>query len=267
MQAAMCSIAWKQEPIETVMPLIAGAGYSGIELWGPHLDRFVAAVGSLDPLVTQLHRLGLAVPMVSAYFDLLNHPEDSIAVASRHLHYALRLGAPLVRMFTGGGGSAAASEADWAAVTIALRGLCDLARPYGIAFALETHDGHLHDTTPSTLRSLEAVGASNLAVNLDIHNLYMRGEKPLWSLAQLWPWVRILHLKSQRLVNDAPLACGLAEGALDYGLFLQSLAARGYDGFVSIEWFGPAPAEAAASEIAFLRAVLGKALAARGRLA
>jgi sugar phosphate isomerase/epimerase len=262
MQAAMCSIAWKPEPIEAVAPLVAAAGYSGIELWGPHLDRFVAAAGSLDPLVAQLRTLGLTVPMVSAYFDLLNQPEESIAIASRHLHYALRLGAPLVRMFTGGGGSATASEAAWATITDVLGELCDLARPYGIAFALETHDGHLHDTTPSTLRLIHAVNAPNLGVNLDIHNLYARGEEPLWSLEQLWPWVRILHLKSQRLVNGAPQVCGLAEGNLDYTAFLQALAVRGYGGAVSIEWFGSAPTQAAASELAFLRNVLGYTLTA-----
>jgi len=260
MYAAMCSIAWKQAPIEAVLPLVAKAGYAGIELWGPHLDGYAAANDSLDPLVAQLRALGLQVPMISAYYDLRNDPDEAIATATRHLHYALRVGAPLLRMFTGGGGSATASETDWAVVTDVLGELCSLAKPYGVAWALETHDGHLHDTTPATLRLLDAVRAPNLGVNLDIYNLYARGEDPLWSLAQLWPWVRILHLKNMRIGADGREPCGLAEGEMDYVPFLQALAKRGYASYVSIEWFGPAPERAAISELAYLRQVLSSAL-------
>jgi len=263
MKAAMCSIAWKPDPIESVLPLIAAAGYTGAELWGPHLDRYVEAAGSLDPLVAQLDRLGLQVPMISAYFDLLNEPDEGIAIATRHLHYALRVGAPLVRMFTGGGSSAGANEADWAIIAEVLGEICALAAPYHVTFALETHDGHLHDTTAGTLRLLDAVNRPNLGVNLDIYNLVARGEAPLWALEQLWPWLRIVHLKNVRTIDGAPQPCGLAEGEMDYVPFLRALAARGYEGYVSIEWFGAAPERAAATELAFLRQTLGGALAGR----
>lgn len=255
MRVSMCTIAWKPTPIEAVLPTIAAAGYDGAELWGPHLDRFAAEHGSLDPLVQQLAALGLQAPMVSAYFDLRNEPDEGIAVATRHIHYALRVGAPLVRMFTGGGSSAAEPEV-WAVVAEVLGEICTLAAPYGVGLALETHQGHLHDSTPGTLRLLQMVNARNLGVNLDIYNLFAIGEDPLEALAQLEPWLRIVHLKNGRTVGAASQPCGLAEGDLDYGPFLRALAERAYGGFVSVEWFGPEPDRAAIAELAAVRQAL-----------
>jgi len=255
MNIAMCTIAWKPTAIETVLPIIAAAGYDGAELWGPHLDRFVSEHDSLDPLVEQLAKLGLRVPMVSAYFDLVNEPDEGLAVAMRHVHYALRLGAPFVRVFTGGG-SSAAEPTVWDAVADVLAEICTLAAPYGVDLALETHQGHLHDSTSGTLRLLQMIKAPNLGVNLDIYNLFAIGEDPLAALEQLAPWLRIVHLKNARRLAGESQPCGIAEGDLDYCPFLRALRERGYDGYLSVEWFGPEPERAAVSELASIRQML-----------
>lgn len=258
---AMCSIAWRNEPIERVAPIVAAAGYLGIEAWGPHLDRYVQEHGALAPLAQQFRDLGLQTPMISAYFDLARDLETSLETARRYLGYADELGAPLIRVFTGGGDSAQASIAVWRAVTAGLKRMCHLAAAAHVDLALETHDGHLHDTTDSTLRLIRQVGEPNLGVNLDIFNLFARSENPVRALKRLLPYMRIVHLKNgawdgARWQYGRPLAVG----AMDYDAFLRALAESNYGGFVSIEWFGDNPQSAAISELDYLHQQLGRKL-------
>ncbi len=264
-RAAMCSIAWRDERIQDVAPRVAAAGYAGIEVWGPHVDRLSAEGGRVEDLARQLGDLGLAVPMVSAYFDLAGDLDGSLETARRTLGYCLALDSPLLRVFTGGGNSADASIGVWRVVVEGLRQMCAMAAEEGVELALETHDGHLHDTTASTLRLIRQVGMPNLVVNLDICNLYVRGESTVAALKRLEPYVRILHLKNS-LWEDGRWQSGvpLGEGAMDYSAFLRALAESRYGGYVSIEWFGPDPDAAATSELAFLREALGDRLEVRG---
>lgn len=258
MRAAMCSIAWRDEAIEDVAPRVAAAGYAGIEVWGPHVDRLIAEGGRVEALAQQLRDLGLEVPMVSAYFDLVDDLEGSLATADRVLGYCRALDAPLLRVFTGGGNSAEASIGVWRAVVAGLQRMGAMAAAVGVTLALETHDGHLHDTTDSTLRLIRQANVPHLAVNLDICNLYARGEDPVAALKRLEPYVRILHLKNVRCEGGRwQSGLPLEDGAMDYQTFLAALADSRYDGYVSVEWFGPAPDAAAVSELAYLRRVLG----------
>jgi uncharacterized protein (DUF362 family)/sugar phosphate isomerase/epimerase len=254
---SICSIAWRNDPIESILSLVARAGYLGLEAWGPHLDRFAQEQGSLIPLAQHFSASGLTVPMISAYFDMEKDPEGSLEIARRYAGYAAILQAPLIRVFTRGGDSAQASIGTWRKVVANLREVCRIGADQGLAYAIETHDGHLHDTTETTLRLIRQVGAPNLGVNLDIFNLFAIGEDPVRALKRLLPWLRIVHLKNgmregATYRNGAPLA----EGAMDYRPFLQALAEANYGGYASIEWFGPDPSGAAFSEMTFLRQVL-----------
>ena len=106
---SMCSIAWRERPIEEIAPLVAAAGYAGLEIWGPHLDRFMEEHGALQSLVAQLEQSDLRVPMISPYLDLPGDPAKSRPTVQRHIEYALALDCRLIRTFTGGGDSAKAS--------------------------------------------------------------------------------------------------------------------------------------------------------------
>ncbi|MBC7237039.1 MAG: TIM barrel protein, partial [Chloroflexi bacterium] len=261
---SMCSIAWRNEPIEAVVPLVAEAGYLGLEAWGPHLDRYVAEHGDIDGLAAMLREHSLQVPMISGYYDLADDLEGSLETARRYLRFATVLGAPLIRVFTGGGDAYKASIATWRAVVEGLRALCALDPTRG--FALETHAGHLHDSTESTLRLIRQANCPNLGVNLDIYNLFVRGEDPVRALKRLRPWVRILHLKNgvpegrQEVERDRG---SISDGSMDYGPFFKALSESRYDGFASVEWFGSHPEQAARQELQAMRRLLGRFLEVR----
>jgi len=261
---SMCSIAWRDEGIETALAAVAQAGYVGIEIWQPHVQRHLDEGDTLASLRALLERHRLTVPMLSGYYDLAQRPEESLEALSEHAEQAAALQAPLLRMFTGGGPSAEASPATWDAVIAALEQACDSVAPLGLAIALETHHGNLHDTTTSTLRLLEGVSRPNLVVNLDIYNLFAIGEDPREALARLRPHVCMVHLKNGiRQDQSRRLGIALAEGDMPYASFLQALADSDYDGYASIEWFGPEPSQAAITELRYLQTILGDRLARR----
>ncbi len=262
-RSSICSLAWREDPIEQVIPIVAGAGYVDIEAWGPHLDRYCEEHGNLDGLVDLLQGYKLKVPMISAYFDLVDDLEGSLEIARRYLGYADLLDAPLIRVFTGGGDSDQASTATRRAVVSGLKQVCRLGIARGVGFALETHSGHLHDTTDSTLRLIRQTGMPNLYVNLDIHNLFARGEDPVRALKRLLPWVRICHFKSAVVEDGQRWITSIGKGDMDYVHFLGALVESNYGGSVSIEWFGDDPTSAAAVELAYLRQELGERIEAR----
>ena len=102
---SMCSIAWRQDDVSVAIRDVGDAGYDGIELWGPHIERYLDAGQDMDALRALLGETSLTVPMVSPYFDFADRYDDSIVTARRFVQYAVDLRAPLVRLFTGGGPS------------------------------------------------------------------------------------------------------------------------------------------------------------------
>ncbi|MGC9359744.1 MAG: sugar phosphate isomerase/epimerase family protein [Anaerolineae bacterium] len=261
---SMCSIGWRDEPIQSAIEAVSQAGYVGIEVWQPHVQRHLEEGETLASLSALLEEHALAVPMLSGYYDLAERPEESLLDLERHAEQAEALQAPMLRMFTGGRSSTEALPATWDVVTKTLQQACHIANERGLGIALETHEGHLHDTTESTLRLLGSVARPNLFVNLDIYNLYAIGEDPVAALDQLRHHIRMIHLKNAIRQNKSRrLGIPLAKGDMPYAPFLHALAKSGYDGYASIEWFGPSPAEAAISELRYLQSVLGEQLARR----
>jgi len=253
---SICSVAWRERPLDDAIAAAAKAGYAGVELWGPHLDAVYAQEGDLSRIASMLEQRGLETPMISPYWHIAAEPEEALQSASRHIRYAQALGCPLIRGFCGGGDSAEASQAVWEATVAGLTAICEMAARAGIGIALETHGGHLHDSTDSTLRLIEAVDRPNLGVNLDIYNQFERGEEPLWALEQLRGHLRILHFKNRSGEEHVRID----RGDMPYRPFLQALLDGGYQGYASIEWFGPDPDNAAGEGMAALREMVGDRL-------
>lgn len=250
-----CSIAFRDQPVEALIPRLARLGYDGIEIWGGQIEHRTP-----DELAA-IRRLcvghGLRIAAISPYFwltrDLPELLARSFATAERFVAIAHALagpdGPPLIRTFVDAGpdgiGSAVATPAQWARAVGALRRITALDR--GVGFAVETHINTLADTPASAQRLLAAVDAPNLCIN------YQPAEGdpvPGWRL--LRPAVRHLHLQGPH----GPAGGGyLEDGGHRLPELLAALRADGYAGTLSVEycWQG-ATWERAASARDWLRA-------------
>lgn len=253
-KTSYCSIALRDLPLEEVIEKIGPLGYDGLEIWGPHLEDYLKRF-SMDELLAALAKYQLKVPMISPYFNLVSSQEElerSRQECKRFIGYAKALGRPLIRVFTGPAGSLEAAHWQWRQAARALKEFAQWGQEEGIGFAVETHQGQLADTTRSTLRLVLQVDEENFGVNLDIHNLFAVGEDPISALRLLAPYVVHVHAKNAD-ETSRKYGVPLAKGNMDYAPFLWELSEIGYDGYVSIEWFGEGAVENAASELAFLR--------------
>lgn len=267
MRLSVCSIAWRgtsgynqqapATPFAELLPRIKGWGYDGVELWWPHLEGLNAA--GLTGLRDQLRSAGLAVPMISAYYNFTGTPAEaaeSLALGHRVLAAAKLLGATGIRIFTGKKRSRGADAGEWRQCCSALRELAiagwDPAAPSGgIAVAAEIHDWNLMDSIEGCERLIQQVDHSGFGF---IFHPSLFAPDPVPALHRLRPAVRHVHATNG--------AGGLADGPIDWKRLVTAFRASDYRGYLSVEWFGAEPDTVAAREAAFLRAALGHASSA-----
>ncbi|MFP4052896.1 MAG: sugar phosphate isomerase/epimerase family protein [Phycisphaerae bacterium] len=239
-----------EKPIEEIWPIVADAGYDGIEIWYPHVEMLDG--GALGELAGQLEKAGLEVAMLSPYFDFTSSEESvtaSIQRGGEAIAAARTLGARGIRCFTGKVGSADADEAQWHRAICALQTLADQAPD--LLWALETHPHNLMDTLQASLNLIRRVDRPNVVF---IFQPSTFADEPIEALKQLAPWTRHVHATNLRDKQRTLLA----EGEMDWPAIVQGLRDRGVEGYISVEWMGDEPAEVARTEATYLRSLLAK---------
>lgn len=271
MKISFCSIAFRSQPtdIDGIVSILSPLGYDGVEVWGNHLpgkDR-----DSLNYLAETLTDAGLRVPMISPYFDITGDPESqrqSVVDTKAFCRACEILRAPLLRVFTGVSGSEEATAAQYSAAVRVLREMAAIAAASGVSLALETHPSTLVDSIPAVHRLLDAVDHPAVKINLDIYHMWEVHHDPVWAYEQLRGSVAHVHAKNANLGPVGPEhypllhdkhasqqivgVTYLDNGDMAYQPFLRALQESGYDGFVSVEWFGPNAEAAAEHELAYL---------------
>jgi len=267
MKISLCSIGFRRtaQPLSDIIPIVADLGFDGIEIWGEHIK-------DTEPceIASTLADSGLEASMISPYFDFTGPTavrEKSVADADVFIDYAAAINAPLIRVFTGVVGSLEADRGQFDACAASLREVCDKAAASGVGMALETHPKTLVDTVPGSLTLLEAVDRPNLKLNLDIYHLWEVHFDPVAVLEWLFEHIGHVHAKNAKIQPNShyPLlhdqqasqdiigVTPMAEGNMPYTGFLKSLKRKGFNGYVSVEWFGPDVEKTAAGELAYLR--------------
>lgn len=277
MKFSFCSIAFRNQKVTLleIVTLIAETGYDGIELWANHVNNKT----NLETLKNVLKQNNLSVPMLAPYFDFTSGTDkwqQSIKTAEHFAELASFLNVPLIRAFTGIVGSAEATESQKRDCIKGLRQICQIAEKKGIIIALETHPSTLVDNIDSTLWLIENVGSENLKVNLDIYHMFEVYKDPIMVLDALFSHIVHVHAKNalfepeQREQAKHPLLHdpqpkadfvgveSLASGEMDYAPFIQALANKNYNGYISVEWFGSNPMEAAPLELDYLNSIMLK---------
>ncbi|NLE94937.1 MAG: sugar phosphate isomerase/epimerase [Dehalococcoidia bacterium] len=264
-----------------LMPKLATWGYDGIEIWGgdrpgsQHVTWFRddsvriaqvypgdratdAELDALAHLKAVADRVGLAIPMISPYFDFISGPErfdESLRVGARYVEYARALECRLIRTMTGGSGSARGSvpsrlltDAEWDACIRGLKALSALPGAENVVYAIETHSGRPEDTIETVLRQMREVEAPNVRVLLQPNQFIARvpGVTAQGMLEALYPYT--VHLHEHTGMKDNPVG---------WQYILAELRRRNFDGYLSIERARPEPRlQALEQEIVWLRSTV-----------
>ena len=257
MKASFCLhgdwFATKPELVE----LLGTLNYDAVEIW----PQAIAALG-IEAVRERLAETGLAAASVNTYFNFTESQEtydQSLLDAEAHMDFAVQLGSPNIRAYTSKMGayetSATATGDEWRRAIDGLKAVCGGGAERGLTVLMEVHhgDGQLYDTTPSTKRLLEGVGADNLKVNLQPPLL---GEDFYESTKALGPYTT--HVHANNWLGEWGKFCMLDEGSLDFERFLRILRGFGFDGFISVEHSHRDPMAVAAYEIKYLRYLFAK---------
>ncbi len=255
---------WGQHRLE-LCPFLqkaAGLGYRAVELMGkrPHLsildsdDRRVAEIREAAATA------GIEIATIAGYthFTLgrdteIPSVEIQVAYVRRLAELAGKLGAKIVRIFTGYGTESDGIARDWELCVRAVRECAQAAADHGVLLGVQNH----HDVgvgVDAYLEFLDDVGHPNCRAMFDPWAPALHGEDlracarrlaPRMVQTTLADYVRLPRyayipgLVNYRRLEDMVRAVPLGEGFLDLDGFFAGLHEGGFDGYVAYEICSP----------------------------
>ena len=236
MRLAFSTLGCPDWPIERVAEAAREYGYDGVELRIFEGERLPPRLPDDQRRRLRTALRGLPVACVDTSLQMANLAPGWEDDLRGHVEQAADLGAPFVRVF---GGSPPAGISDL--VHHLQRPLLEagtIATAAGVRVALETHD----DLSAARVLGpvLDAVPAEAAVTALwDLHHPYRMGESPEEVWRVLGKHIGLVHVKDAR--RDVAQRTGwqlvlLGDGEVPVHESLDLLQARGYGGWVSVEW-------------------------------
>ncbi len=255
MKAALATIQARYTMgLDEILRKTAELGFDGTEIWGPHLigrsDHDIVAVKALAD------ELGLEICQITPY-PCFTGCRDDFEWSMNHCREMERvaglLGAPNIRGLTSVGikmtdweqgpvvqlynmaPSSTATEDQWKQAVAAYQDLCFGEGP---VWAVETHGNNLTDSLAGTRRFLDEVASPRAKLTYQWFNDCGITE----GLEAVWDHVAQVHI--QHATGDGEQRSRDALGLL---------ADKGYEGYVTAEFFDKPLWEVAAKELAVMK--------------
>ncbi|MCL6593237.1 MAG: sugar phosphate isomerase/epimerase [Alicyclobacillus sp.] len=252
MKWSVCTTGMKEWPLERVLDTLMhwraeGCALAGLELWAGHIDDYLQRhPGGLSELAARLRACAVEVPVISAYTYFSKGQAErtqDLQELRRLAQFAEALGAQAIRTFFGHLPSHRANPELWDESLTALQQALTQLQPTGVQLWVETHYNTFADNPDAIAELMRGTAHTGLRLIYDAANFNADRIDPLAALQQLYPWVRHIHVKNYRWDHDhwyrsQPVSVFDPNGDVDNAAVLRELAQRGYDGFISLEYFG-----------------------------
>lgn len=238
MRVGISTACFYPQPLEEILPVLAGLGVRAVEIFfnteSEFQPRFYARLGA------QAKSLGLDVVSVHPYTSLMEgmllfsdykrRTEDGMEQYRRYLECAAALGARFLTFHGEREMGQQDTPARWAQKCENYHRLCNLASSCGVTLAQE-NVAWCRSRDPAFVAALYR-DVPELRYTLDIKQAFRAGKN----------WRDFLDVMGSRLVNvhindfAAGQSCLLpGAGSMDYASFFSALRGVGYDGHTLIE--------------------------------
>lgn len=250
MRLGVCSVSLPDLTPDQAIPLVAEAGYAGIE-W-----RIFSEVGGAGPahflannrctvrptadavraVSARCAQAGLQIIGLSPYLEPgdLAGVEEMMRLAGLAGAANVRLRAP--RMGDKGFHRLLSEGVEY------FTAVAELGRRHGIKALLEMHQRTICPSASLAMRVVEGLPAEHVGVIYDAGNVVLEGyEDPRMALQILGPYLAHVHLKNAAFARPSgggvwqPEWTPMDDGVLDVRRILSLLTDVGYDGWVSVE--------------------------------
>lgn len=256
---------WGQHQLglEAYLEKAAELGYPAVEIMAkrPHLSVLDYDDAALDKLRLAAQRLNVQIATIAGYTDFTSGRQSAevpfveiqVAYVKQLATIARKLGAKIVRVFTGYTTDPDAYVADWDKCVRAIRECADVAAEQGVVLGVQNH----HDTAVSCAAYVEFLN--------EVNHPHCKAMFDPWSPAlhneDLYQWAKALaprmvqttladYIRLDRfayqpgLVNYRSLpamvrAVPMGDGFIDNAGFLRGLKEAGFNGFVAYEMCSP----------------------------
>ncbi|WP_161606246.1 sugar phosphate isomerase/epimerase family protein [Microlunatus speluncae] len=239
MKIAFSTISCPGYDAEQIARAVGDYGYDGVELYALEGERLTPDL--LRDRFPELRKAlaGTEIASINSWAALTSSltpggadPEAQVIAA---MELAADLGCPMIKSFGGAFPDDHPAEAVIDHVAAAANRLADHGRRTGVRLVIETHDGFcLGRTLAAVLDQVPDDGWVNAL--WDVHHPYRMGEAVADTDALVGDRVRHVHVKDAVRAGDGWSFVRLGEGELPVESMIKLLAARGYDGYVSVDW-------------------------------
>lgn len=239
----------------------ASRGVRHVEL----LDFFV--LDKLDECLAIMDELGLSPAVWSICNDFVQADEDKrleqIQYMIQQIDIAKRIGAPVMRVFSGDVKDGVALEDGMDSIKACYAPSIRYAEEAGIKLCLENH-GVFAARSGEVAELLDTYRSPSFRSTFDTANFLFVDEAPEEAAERLKGRVDLLHLKDYRLSakegegwpslnNVWYTGCPLGQGDIPFDSVIETLRSGGFDGTASIELECDDPIASCDESIAFLR--------------
>jgi len=219
-------------PLADVIRQACAGGWNGVELRAAPGEPVHVGLSQDDRARVRRMLLEAGVtPLAVASYVEVDDPElsDEMVIADVLLHVALAadIGASFVRVFPGGPSRDGAAARRLAAVAREL----DVFP--GVAVALETHDSCARGRDVRAI--VDQVDDPRVRVVWDVQHPWRAGEPVGETMELLQPVLAYVQITDARSIAD-PTPARFGTGVVPLREARDALVARGYDGWVSLEW-------------------------------
>ncbi len=249
--------------LEAFIKKAAELGFQSVELMAkrPHLSVLDADDEQLKRISNCAQENGVEIATIAGYTDFTSGKdaaevpfvEMQILYIQRLSEMAHKLGAKIVRVFTGYSTDDAAYSDDWGKCVKAIREASAVSENYGVSLGVQNH----HDTAISTeayIEFLNDVDHPNCKAMYDPwvpallgEDLYANAkalaprmlQTTLADYVRLKRWAYIPGLVNYREMADMVRAVPVGKGFIELEPFFMGLKEGGFDGYVAYEMCSP----------------------------
>ncbi len=249
--------------VESFIRKAAGLGYSAVELMAkrPHLSVLDADDAALDRIRHRAKEHRIEIATIAGYTDFtagktsaeVPFVEMQVLYVRQLAQIARKLGARIVRVFTGYSTAEEAYHEDWRTCVRAIRECAAVAEGAGVMLGVQNH----HDTAVSTeayIEFLNDVDHPNCKAMFDPWAPALHGDDlgacakllaprmvqtTLADYVRLKRWAYMPGLVNYRSAPDMVRAVPLGQGIVDLKGFFEGLREGGFKGYVAYEMCSP----------------------------